>query len=260
VTAALVISIAGLTESAPAPLREPTYSGAAGVASPSASGRAQELNLRVSAPEHCRSARRGTRFYLRRANEHRSQRNARKLELARPLLRSSCNYERWRSRLWRGRALAERRSTERWERRKLASRTLRETPYDGRRDPWPANVREVQRVFPGTERWILSCSDAEGWEPGLTYWATYGWGRYYPGFEDRYVVGGPGQFKYPTFLGMYRFALTYARERSFIVPAHLRTPGVTAWRSPFAQAMAMGWARFTGNDDSHWSASFGRGC
>jgi hypothetical protein len=138
---------------------------------------------------------------------------------------------------------------------------LDETPYDGKHDPWPANVREVQVVFPGSEDWVLSCSDAEGWEPGRNYWATHGWGRYYPGFEHAGVVGGPGQYLWSTFKGHFRRGLAYLRSKSYRVPPHLRDPGdVKAWLSPLGQAIAMGAAYTLGLRGSHWSASYGSGC
>jgi hypothetical protein len=141
----------------------------------------------------------------------------------------------------------------------MAAKTLRDYPFEAG-NAWPRAVKEVQRVFPGTDRWLLSCSDAEGWSPGLNRWVTYGSGDYYPGFENLYIVGGPMQFKYPTFKGMYRRAVDHAVNKGFIIPEKLRAADVTAWRSALGQAMAAGWARFTGNDDSHWSASWGNGC
>jgi hypothetical protein len=143
----------------------------------------------------------------------------------------------------------------------LASRTL----HDYR--SWTRAVREAQRVFPGTEAWLLNCSDAEGYNTAdPTRWVIYGGGSYYPGAEHSYnghlpQVGGPMQFMWGTFKGMYRHALGHAQDKRFIIPAHLRDPGdVGAWRSMLAQALAAGWARYTGNDNNHWSASFGNGC
>lgn len=168
----------------------------------------------------------------------------------------NCADARYLAKVWTARSARARRAAE-W----YLEHYLKETPYDGRQDPWPENVREVQRVFPGSESWVLSCSDAEGWEPGLTFWATYGWGRYYPGFEHEYVVGGPGQFKWPTFIGMYRRGLEYLVSRGYRVPVHLRDPGdVRVWQSPLAQAIAMGAAYHLGLRGGHWSASHSRGC
>lgn len=130
---------------------------------------------------------------------------------------------------------------------------------------WPKAVREVQRVFPGTEAWILSCSDAEGWSPGFDRWVGYGGVPYSTWLRDSNTVGGPGQFRFTTHTSMFRAAFAYLAEREFMLPSHLRdwrsVAGLTrAWRSALGQALAMGWARYTGNDNSHWSASWGNGC
>lgn len=130
------------------------------------------------------------------------------------------------------------------------------TPND-----WVTSVRVIQRVFPGTESWLLSCSGAEG---GHGRFVVYGGGAYYPGAEhDKTfhgdMVGGPMQYMWGTFRGHYRHGLDSLRARGFEVSLPASTD-VRAWLSPTAQAIAAGWARWSGNDNSHWSASFGRGC
>lgn len=123
---------------------------------------------------------------------------------------------------------------------------------------WHKAVAEVQKIFPGTEAWLLSCSAAEG---GHGRWVRYGGGSYYPGYEYTDAVGNWLQFRWSTFKGMFRHALEYAQARGYIIPEHLRDSGhVRAWLSPLATAMAGGWARYTGNDASHWSASWSSGC
>lgn len=123
---------------------------------------------------------------------------------------------------------------------------------------WEDAVQLVQRFYPGTSSWLWSCSGAEG---GHGRWVTYGGGSYYPGFEDRYIVGGPMQFKWPTFKGMYRRAVDDLRSQGYrFEPAIADSDDVQAWLSYTAQALAAGWARYTGNDDSHWSASWNTGC
>lgn len=122
---------------------------------------------------------------------------------------------------------------------------------------WERAIGEVQKIFPGTSRWLLSCSGSEG---GHGRWVSYA-ARYSPAYAaEHYIVGGWMQFKYPTFTGMYRRALEHLGARGFHVPAHIRQPGMTAWLSPLAQALAAGWARYVGEDDSHWSASWNTGC
>jgi hypothetical protein len=164
---------------------------------------------------------------------------------------TSCAYLRFIRRLWSLRA-------DRYYRSWLSTFTLRDT------DDWRTAVNTVQRVFPGTASWLLSCSGAEG---GHGRWIGYGGQPYSRWLRDSDTVGGPLQFRFSTFTGMYRRALDYARERGFRVPSHIdsintdyRGEFTAAWRSMLGQALAGGWARYTGNDASHWSASFGRGC
>lgn len=166
-----------------------------------------------------------------------------------------CAHTLWLANVWKKRAYEARQDYYRW---RESHWTLHDFTVRGGNSAWSKAVKEVQKVFPGTENWLLSCSGAEG---GHGRWVSYGGGSYYPGFEYKYVVGGWMQFKWPTFKGMFRHALDHARAQGFKVPPHLHDPGdVRAWLSALAQAMAAGWARYTGNDDSHWSASWSSGC
>lgn len=166
-----------------------------------------------------------------------------------------CAHTLWLANVWKKRAYEARMDYYRWRESRFV---LHDFAAGGGNHGWLKAVKEVQKVFPGTESWLLSCSWAEG-RHGR--WMRHGGGGYYPGFENEYVVGGWMQFKWPTFKGMYRHAIDHAADRGFKIPANLRDSGdVRAWLSPLAQAMAAGWARYTGNDDSHWSASWGNGC
>jgi hypothetical protein len=149
------------------------------------------------------------------------------------------------ARAWRLRA-------ERW----IEHRTLRDYAFRPGEKAWLNAIREVQRVFPGTESWLISCSAAEG---GHGRWVGYGGVSYSPWLRDSDTVGGPLQFRFSTFVGMFRRGVEFARERDFRIPRELRDL-TAAWRSALGQAIAGGWARYTGNDDLHWSASWGRGC
>jgi hypothetical protein len=189
-------------------------------------------------------------------------RNTMELETAWPPGRKprNCADARYLAKVWPKRAFVARKTKEKW-----VERTLVELAYDGRRDPWPLAVRQVQKLFPGTEGWLLSCSDAEGWEPGRLIWVVFGGDPYTPGAENDYngrlpQVGGPMQYMYGTFRGHYRHALEYVQEKGYRVPRHLVEVSVTAWRSALAQALAAGWARYTGEDNNHWSASWSNGC
>ena len=113
----------------------------------------------------------------------------------------------------------------------------------------------MQRVFPGTQGWLLSCSAAEG---GHGRWVGYGGQGYSAWLRDSDTVGGPLQFRYSTFTGMFRRAVDHVTAQGYRVPQF--SDYTAAWRSALGQALAGGWARYTGNDNSHWSASWGNGC
>jgi len=154
--------------------------------------------------------------------------------------------------VWKARAHIARKVYELW----ILTGTLRDYPFRDGNHAWAKAVREVQRVFPGTEGWLMSCSAAEG---GWGRWVGYSGVAYSTWLRDSNTVGGPLQFRFGTFTGMFRRGAEYVVARGFRLPSHLRDM-TTAWRSALGQAIAGGWARYTGNDDSHWSASWGRGC
>lgn len=217
------------------------------------------------AAQRCFSARQGVSFYRSATHLWQMLRDAERLAGPSPTVRGkSCHWARYAASEWRARALTARRAYKSW----VAERTLRDFPFTQGVQPWPKAVREVQRVFPGTESWLLSCSDAEGWEPGSDVWIGYAGVRYSIWLRDSDTVGGPMQFRWSTFKGMFRFGLDYLEERGYRVPSHLRRSSYSsesewltaAWRSALGQAIAGGWARYTGNDNSHWSASWGNGC
>lgn len=168
-------------------------------------------------------------------------------------------YLKWLRQLWSQRAYRA------WKTRvKIERLTLRDFAFGPGNDAWPRAVREVQRVFPGTEPWLLSCSDAEGWSPGFDKWVGFDGVPYSTWLRDSNTVGGPMQYRFRTFTGMFRHGLDFVLERGFRVARELRDRSLEgktrAWRSALGQAIAAGWARYTGNDDSHWSASWGSGC
>lgn len=122
---------------------------------------------------------------------------------------------------------------------------------------WQRATHYVQRYFPGTESWLLSCSASEG---GHGRWVTYGGGSDVQYALRNYVVGGWMQFKWPTFKGMYRHAVDHLRSQGYRLHLLPDPDSVEGWLSPTAQALAAGWARYVGEDDSHWSASWNTGC
>jgi hypothetical protein len=134
----------------------------------------------------------------------------------------------------------------RWHRAKhrLAAHLL---PYTG---DWATAVQIVQRVWPGTSSWLLSCSGGEGshggwvWNGGLPYTAGGPPTSYSGGYRTAPAgssgAGGWMQFMLGTFTGSLRAALADAWQRHLAVPAR----AARSWVSPLGQAFAAGWARF----------------
>jgi hypothetical protein len=223
-----------------------------------------------SSLERCKSARVGLAWYRGRqadwfklrgvANSQHSRPNvglsnrAVGTREASPRKPRNCADARYLAGVAKRRSFAAHRAYERW----LERHTLRDFRVAPGSRAWLRAVREAQKVFPNTDAWLVSCSGAEG---GHGRWVRFGGGSYYQGYEHTDRVGNWLQFRWSTFRGMYRRALDDVLRRGFKVPRKLRDPGdVRAWLSPLATALAGGWARFTGNDDSHWSASWGKGC
>lgn len=124
---------------------------------------------------------------------------------------------------------------------------------------WRTAVRWVQRIYPGTESWMLAISDREGgWGP----WVWYGgrtWQGYHVGndFLGADTVGGWMQFRYSTFAPYWRGAQKDLRQRGYIVPQIPMPPQggpseYAAWLSPLGQALTAGYMRFYGKDGCHW--------
>lgn len=246
-----------------------TASGAASDASGSADSRAQRslAASRVTAPDHlllptaafvvygerCKSARLATAFYRQRTWDRQAARGGALADRT-PIVRSkTCRWARYAADEWQARARSAKRTLTR-HLSLVSQLTLRDFPFAPGNHAWQKAVAEVQRVFPGTESWLLSCSAAEG---GHGRWVGYSGVSYSTALRDSDTVGGPLQFRFSTFTGMYRRGVDYVVGRGYRVP---RMDMTTAWRSALGQAIAGGWARYTGNDDSHWSASWSRGC
>jgi len=120
---------------------------------------------------------------------------------------------------------------------------------------WQTAVRIVQRVWPGTSSWLLSCSSGEGGH-GEWVWNGPVHGIPYAGTltppSGSSGAGGWMQFMRDTFTGKYAAAVSEARQRHWHLPILKDLPYVPpgtpaivrAWLSPLAQAFAAGWARF----------------
>lgn len=163
------------------------------------------------------------------------------------LHRASCPYLRWVRDLW-------------WKRKveaRLSYFTLPNT------NDWVTAVRIVQRVYPGTSSRLLSISDREG---GRGLWVWYGgdtWHGYHIGndFLGDDTVGGWLQYRYSTFIGHWHGAVKDLRRRGYHFPdlgwARPRVKfyvgtGYGPWLSPLGQALAGGWAHWSGNAGCHW--------
>lgn len=124
---------------------------------------------------------------------------------------------------------------------------------------WRTAVRWVQKIYPGTESWMLSISDREG---GWGRWVWYGgrgWSGYHVGddFLGADTVGGWMQFRYSTFAPYWRGAIKDLRARGYIIPEIPMPPEggpaqYAAWLSPLAQALTAGYMRYYGKDGCHW--------
>jgi hypothetical protein len=133
---------------------------------------------------------------------------------------------------------------------------------------WVTAVHYVQRIFPSTEAWLLSCSDGEG---GHGLWKPYhAYGRsYYAGYERTDSVGGWMQFRPSTFYGYVDDATVWAKKHGLALPAwpvwwdhsQVGARAVAAWLSPLAQAVTAGYMRaVVGNSHVHWAPSIDRLC
>lgn len=136
------------------------------------------------------------------------------------------------------------------------TRLTRELPLI---NDWRTAVHYVQRIYPGTESWMLSISDREGgWGPWVWYGGRH-WSGYHIGndFLGADTVGGWLQFRYSTFAPYWRKAQDDLRSRGYIIPEIPMPPegGPTkyaAWLSPLGQALTGAYMRYTHQDGCHW--------
>lgn len=176
---------------------------------------------RAAGVEQCRPARRAIIYYRLR---HQGWNSLRGMEgKVRKVLPHGCGHARWLARLWQKRAFRARVKYEFWleEQRLFLLRDYEVRP--GNR-AWHRAVGQVQRAYPGTSGWLLSCSSSEG-----------GWGRWVPNSQGS-GVGGWLQFYPSTFWRMYGAAVKDVTARGFKVP-----PSAASWYSPLGQALAGAW-------------------
>lgn len=121
----------------------------------------------------------------------------------------------------------------------------RQVPLTG---DWLTAVRQVQRVFPGSEPWLVSCSSGEG---GHGAWVWFGHAAS-PRYGADRTPGGWLQYMQGTFWTDYRQAVADARSRGFVVPS-----GSASYTSATGMALAGGWAYSHARPPGKWT---GGGC
>lgn len=140
---------------------------------------------------------------------------------------AGCGYvnwlvDRWKARVWQA---------------KRAHNQLRDFVPVKHRNAWLRAVEEVQRPYPGTKAWLLSCSDGEG-----------GWGRWVPNSEGS-GVGGWMQMFPSTFWRMFKAAYADVTARGFKVPV-----SAASWYSTLGQALGSAWG-VTHGRRGEWAGS-----
>ena len=100
---------------------------------------------------------------------------------------------------------------------------------------WRTAVALAQRVYPGTEGWLLFISDREG-----------GWGSFVMNHQGS-GAGGWLQFMASTFYAYVDDARASFARRGFKVDS-----SVWSWTHPLGQALTGAYMRFTGRDGCHW--------
>lgn len=123
-----------------------------------------------------------------------------------------------------------------WAKRHLAAHRAKNACANIR--DWRSAVMYVQRWFPGTAQWLLDCSSSEGGHGAFVYFGHLS----YPVHGPTHTPGGWMQYMSGTFYTDYNAAVAYLRTRGIRVPA-----STASWFSPFGQAIAAGWARYTGH-------------
>lgn len=134
----------------------------------------------------------------------------------------SVPYLRWDNQLWTHRQIRAKHA--------LAAHRLPLT------NDWATAVRVVQRDWPGTADWLLSCSGGEG---GHGIWVWNG-GAPYDSPNHGSGVGGWMQYAPGTWSGQFSSALREAVQRHLALPLQK----TSSWLSPIGQAFAAGWSRF----------------
>jgi hypothetical protein len=185
--------------------------------------------------QSCPYARAGLAWFRGRYITHTLARGASIPQWRKP---RNCADARYLANVWAKRSYASRLRTQE-HLREAAERTLRDFDVRPGYSGWQRAVEEVQRVYPGTKNWLLSCSSSEG-----------GWGRFVFNSQGSGAAGWL-QYMPGTFVGFYARAEADARRKGFRVD-----PRARSLYSPLGQALAGGWALRNGLTH-HW---VGHGC
>jgi len=189
-----------------------------------AKGSGAAFSMPGAAPE-CPHARVGVAFYRSRFSDWRAIRG---LVTSYPAGRKPkhCSDARYLAGVWEARSLRARMATEVW----IQEHTLYDFEVRPGNSAWYRAIAEAQKVFPGTDGILITCSTSEG---GHGRWVRHGGGAYYPGYSG---VGGWLQFLPGTFTRHFSAALEVATSKRFRVPRSAHS-----WLSPLGQALAGAW-------------------
>ena len=172
----------------------------------------------------CEPAVRAITFYRHKYTQHRQRMN---LEGAVPRVwYQNCGVLKRRAQEWQARASAAHARYVTWRDNYLTLPTTND---------WRTAVRITQRVFPGTQDWLLYISHREG-----------GYGPFVMNHQGS-GAGGWMQFMASTFYGYNDDARQAVLARGFRVD-----PAVFVWTHPLGQALTAGYMRYTGRDACHW--------
>lgn len=125
-----------------------------------------------------------------------------------------------------------------------AARTIVET------NDWLTAVRIVQRFYPGSEWWLVSCSRSEGGHGAWKFRNDVGALTPARLLDPPNVPGGPMQYFASTWRTDFNAAVQDLARRHVKVPR-----SAFSWFSPLGQAIAGGWAYGHARPSGKWTGS-----
>lgn len=177
-----------------------------------------------SAPVDCSDGQRAISYYRQAYTTHRTKMRA--TPAVPRVWYRNCKVVARRAAEWRDRAATAREELRAWTE---AQYTLPPT------NDWRTSVRLTQRIYPGTDQWLLYISDREG-----------GWGPFVMNHQGS-GAGGWLQFMASTFYAYMDDARADVARKGYEVP-----PGIWEWTHPLGQALTGAYMRSTGRDGCHW--------